>query len=52
VREQLAHGPKRGEAVLAVAYLNDISEKSLIAAASALGVRARRGQWWLPGERP
>jgi hypothetical protein len=27
----------------------DISERMLIAAPSALGVRTQRGQWWLPG---
>jgi hypothetical protein len=26
-----------------------IPERSLVAATDALGVRARRGQWWLPG---
>jgi hypothetical protein len=45
VRAQLAAGPKRGEEVQAAAHLADISELSLIAAASALGVRTRKGQW-------
>ena len=40
VREQLAHGPKRGEHVQATASLADIPERTLIAAAGALGVRA------------
>jgi hypothetical protein len=48
VCEQLANGPKPGSAVMAAAYLADISEQSLIAAADALGVRVQRGQWWLP----
>ena len=48
VREQLANGPRRGEDVQAAAHLADISERSLIAAASSLGVRSRKGQWWLP----
>ena len=45
MREQLAHGPRPAEQVRAAAYLNDIPERSLIAAADALGVRAQRGQW-------
>jgi hypothetical protein len=49
VREQLAQGPKRGEEVQAAAHAAEISEHALIAAASALGVRTRKGQWWLPG---
>jgi hypothetical protein len=49
VREQLADGPKRGEEVRAAAEAAEISERTLIAAAGALGVRARKGQWWLPG---
>jgi hypothetical protein len=48
VRDQLANGPKRGEDVQAAAHLADISERSLFAAASALSVRNRKGQWWLP----
>jgi hypothetical protein len=52
VREQLADGPKPGEDVRAAAHLADISERSLIAAASALGVRTRKGQWWLPTALP
>jgi hypothetical protein len=27
----------------------DISERSLLVAADELGVRCRRGTWWLPG---
>jgi hypothetical protein len=49
VREQLAHGPKPGEAIQAAAVAAAIPERSQIAAASALGVRTRKGQWWLPG---
>jgi hypothetical protein len=48
VRKQLAQGSKRGEEVQAAAHLADIPERTLIAAASALGVRTRKGQWWLP----
>ena len=49
VREQFAQGPKRGEEVQAAAEAADIPERALIAAASALGVRTRKGQWWIPG---
>ena len=49
VREQLAHGPKRGEEVRAAGEAAEISGRTLIAAADALGVRVRKGQWWLPG---
>jgi hypothetical protein len=49
VREQLRHGPKPGSTVMVAAHLADISERSLIAATDALGVRTQRGQWWLPG---
>jgi hypothetical protein len=44
VREQLEHGPKPGEQVAAAAHLADIPERSLIAAADALGVRTRKGE--------
>jgi hypothetical protein len=49
VREQLKHGPKPESAVMAAAHFADIPERSLIAAADAIGVRTRKGQWWLPG---
>jgi hypothetical protein len=49
VREQLKHGPKPESAVMAAANLADIPERSLIAAADALGVRTQKGRWWLPG---
>ena len=49
VREQLAKGPKRGEDVQAAGEAADFTERTLIAAASALGVRTRKGQWWIPG---
>jgi hypothetical protein len=49
VREQLAKGPKPGAEVAAAAEALEIPERSLIAAADALGVRTQRGQWWLPG---
>jgi hypothetical protein len=47
-REQLANGPRCGEHVIAAAAEADFSERSLIAADERLGVRCRRGQWWLP----
>jgi hypothetical protein len=46
LREQLANGPKPGALIEAAA---EISERSLIAAADALGVSTQRGQWWVPG---
>jgi hypothetical protein len=48
VREQLKDGPKPESSVMAAATAADIPERTLIAAASVLGVRTRRGQWWLP----
>jgi hypothetical protein len=51
VREHLAHGPKPGAEIEAAAEAAAIPERTLIAAASVLGVRTRRGQWWLPGQR-
>jgi hypothetical protein len=48
VREQLQHGPRPESHVVAAAKASAIPERSLIAAADALGVRARRGQWRLP----
>jgi cytosine/adenosine deaminase-related metal-dependent hydrolase len=49
LREQLANGPRYGEHVIAAAAEVDVSERTLIAAAERLGVRCRRGEWWLPG---
>jgi hypothetical protein len=49
VRNQLAKGPKPGEQITAAAEAAEIPERSLIAAAEALGVRTQRGQWWIPG---
>jgi hypothetical protein len=49
LREQLANGPRCGERVIAAAAEVDVSERTLIAAAERLGVRTRRGEWWLPG---
>jgi hypothetical protein len=49
LREQLADGPKRRELIEAAAKAAEIPERSLIVAADALGVRTRRGEWWLPG---
>jgi hypothetical protein len=44
-----ADGPKPGAEIEAAAEAAEIPEHSLLAAASALGVRIQRGQWWLPG---
>jgi hypothetical protein len=49
VREQLRHGPKPGAQIEAAAQAAAIPKSSLIAAASVLGVRTQRGQWWIPG---
>lgn len=49
VREQLKDGPRAGAEIEAAADAAAIPARSLIAAASALGVRTRRGEWWLPG---
>jgi hypothetical protein len=49
LRQQLASGPKPGVLVEAAAEAADISKRTLISAADALGVRTQRGQWWLPG---
>jgi hypothetical protein len=51
VREQLKHGPKPGAQIEAAAQAAEIPKRSLIAAASVLGVRTQEGQWWLPGSR-
>jgi hypothetical protein len=48
-REQLADGAVPEALVWAAADAASIPERSLISAASALGVRIQRGQWWLPG---
>jgi hypothetical protein len=49
LRELLADGPAPGEQVIVAAAEADVSKRTLIAAAERLGVRCRRGQWWLPG---
>jgi hypothetical protein len=49
VRDQLKHGPKPAAQIEAAAEAAAIPERSLIAAASSLGVRTQRGQWWIPG---
>jgi hypothetical protein len=49
LRTHLASGPKRGELIEAAAEAAGIPGSSLIKAADVLGVRTRRGQWWLPG---
>jgi hypothetical protein len=51
VREQLKYGPRPEASVLAAASFADIPERALIAAADALGVRTRKGQWWIPDRR-
>lgn len=48
VREQLADGPKPGAEIEAAARAAEISEHALIAAADVLGVRVRKGKWWIP----
>jgi len=50
LREQLADGPKPGAQIEAAAQAADIPKCWLIAAASALGVRTQRGQWWCRAE--
>jgi hypothetical protein len=49
VRERLASGPKPGSEIEAAAAAAAIPERSLIAAADALGVVTKRGEWRLPG---
>ncbi len=49
LRRQLADGPKPGALVEAAAREAEIPIRLLIVAADALGVRTRRGEWWLPG---
>jgi hypothetical protein len=49
LRAQLADGPKPGALVEAAAQAAEIPKPALIAAADELGVRTRRGRWWLPG---
>ena len=48
VREQLKHGPRSEASIVSAAEAAKISELVLIAAASVLGVRTQKGQWWLP----
>jgi hypothetical protein len=48
VCERLKHGPRPEASAMAAASCAEISERALIAAADALGVRTQRGQWWLP----
>jgi hypothetical protein len=48
VREHLKHGPAPGAAIEAAAQAAAIPKPALIAAAEALGVRTKRGEWWLP----
>ena len=51
VRERLKHGPKPEAEIEAAAQAAEIPKRSLIAAASVLGVRTQKGQWWIPGQR-
>jgi hypothetical protein len=48
VREQLKYGPRPEASIMAAAEAAEISECLLIVAASKLGVRTQKGQWWLP----
>jgi hypothetical protein len=48
LRAQLADGPRPASQIEAAAEAANIPERTLIAAASVLGVRTQRGQWWLP----
>jgi hypothetical protein len=48
LREQLADGPRPGAQIEATAEAAEIPPRALIAAADVLGVRTRKGQWWLP----
>jgi hypothetical protein len=48
LRAQLADGPRPASQIEAAAEAAKIPERTLIAAASVLGVRTQRGQWWLP----
>lgn len=48
LRAQLADGPRPASQIEAAAKAAKIPERILIAAASVLGVRTQRGQWWLP----
>jgi hypothetical protein len=45
VREQFADGPRPESQIEAPAEATKIPERTLIVAASVLGVRTRRGQW-------
>jgi hypothetical protein len=49
LHDQLVEGPKSGAEIEAAAQEAAIPERSLLAATDALGVRCRRGEWWLPG---
>jgi hypothetical protein len=49
LQEQLADGPKPGALVEAAAQAAEIPKRELLTACDGLDVRARRGQWWLPG---
>jgi hypothetical protein len=49
LRQLLKHGARPGAQIEAAAKAAAIPESALIAAATGLGVRTRKGQWWLPG---
>jgi len=49
LQRQLADGWKPGALVEAAAQAAEIPKRELLAAADVLGVRTRKGQWWIPG---
>jgi len=49
LRARLAAGPQLRSEIEVEAETLDIPEGSLLVAADELGVRTRRGEWWLPG---
>jgi hypothetical protein len=49
LRRELKRGPRSGAQIEAAAEAAAIDARSLLAVADALGVRTRRGEWWLPG---
>jgi hypothetical protein len=51
LRDQLKHGPRPAAQVEAAARAADIPKHALLDATDALGVRARRGRWWIPGQK-
>lgn len=47
--EHPAHGPRLGAHIEAAVEAAGLTERALLSAADALGVRTQRGPWWLPG---